>query len=102
MARLTMIGSRIAKLSGKSIPMPPKQRAAIYATDEHTAWAKAIRDRAQGRCDKCGREGARLYADHIVELKDGGTYDLMNGQALCGSCHTAKTLAARRKRFGLA
>ena len=40
-----------------------------------------------------------MFADHIVELKDGGApYDLNNGQCLCGSCHTRKTVAERVRR----
>jgi nitrite reductase/ring-hydroxylating ferredoxin subunit len=42
-----------------------------------------------------------MFADHIVEVKDGGAkFDLANGQCLCGSCHTRKTAAARAQRMG--
>lgn len=42
----------------------------------------------------------RLFADHIVELKDGGApFDVANGQALCGAHHTLKTAAERQKRM---
>ena len=41
-----------------------------------------------------------MFADHRVELRDGGAaLDPDNGQCLCGSCHTRKTLAARSARI---
>jgi hypothetical protein len=42
-----------------------------------------------------------MFADHIVELKDGGAaFDVANGQCLCGSHHTLKTNAERARRMG--
>jgi 5-methylcytosine-specific restriction protein A len=43
--------------------------------------------------------GGRLFGDHIIELRDGGTR-LHPGNVLlrCGSCHTLKTNAERAKR----
>jgi len=94
--KLTSIRSPIPKLTGRSIAMPPKQKDAYYYTPEHIAWSKAVLARAAGSCERCGRTNTRLYADHIAELKHGGDpLDLSNGQALCGSCHTNKTNAAR-------
>jgi hypothetical protein len=44
----------------------------------------------------------RLYADHIVEIQDGGAIlDPANGQMLCAKHHKIKTDAARAKRLGL-
>lgn len=41
-----------------------------------------------------------MFADHVVEVKDGGAkLDPANGQCLCGSCHTRKTAAARKRRL---
>jgi hypothetical protein len=41
-----------------------------------------------------------MYADHIVELRDGGALlDLNNGQCLCGSHHEIKTMTARAHRL---
>jgi 5-methylcytosine-specific restriction endonuclease McrA len=55
--------------------------------------------RAGHRCQRCGRMNCRLYADHIVERKDGGAVlDPSNGQALCASCHALKTSHARAER----
>lgn len=89
----------------KAVParlrVPPKQADAHYQTAEHRRWAAAVVRCAAGMCqgEGCGRTGVRLFADHIHELSDGGApFDLSNGQALCGACHTAKTMKARKAR----
>lgn len=70
-----------------------------YASPEHRAWRTAVLARSGNACQSCGRTGVRLFADHIVELRDGGAaLDVRNGQALCGSCHSTKTAAARAAR----
>ena len=48
-------------------------------------------------CDRCGREPATV-ADHIVPLRDGGTWALSNGSALCRNCHAVKTGEDVRRR----
>ena len=89
----------IAKLTGRSIPLPPKQRDAHYLDDHHLAWRRMVITRAGHCCERCGRSGVRLFADHITELRDGGNpLELANGQALCGSCHTIKTMQAKFSR----
>lgn len=88
---LASIDTRIARTD--------KQVDAVYDTPEHRAWSRTILRRARGICQSCGRTGTRLFADHIVEIKDGGApTDLSNGQALCGSCHSTKTAAERARR----
>lgn len=77
----------------------PKIKAAHYYTPEHRAWARDVVARAGRACQTCGRTSVRLFADHIIELQDGGpALDLDNGQALCGACHTRKTSRARARR----
>jgi 5-methylcytosine-specific restriction enzyme A len=72
-----------------------------YHTQAHRRWSDEVIARAGGACQKCGRIGARLYADHKHEIKDGGArLDLANGEALCGSCHGKKSARARRARQG--
>ena len=86
-------------LNGRSVQLPPKQRAVHYATPEHIAWSRAVIREAHGQCQRCGRTNTRLFADHIRELRDGGdAFSIANGQALCGSCHTNKTMIERVKR----
>lgn len=63
---------------------------------------QAIRDRVlrdQPLCVQCQAQGRTTQAtqvDHIVARVNGGTdskYDDSNRQALCDSCHAAKTIA---------
>ncbi len=97
---LKTVGPRL-HAAGPRVRVPPKVVDPHYQSDEHKAWRSAVIRRAAGRCQGpgCGRTGDRLFADHIVELKDGGAaFDLDNGQALCGTCHTIKTARARKAR----
>jgi len=41
-------------------------------------------------CQMCQREAA-AEVDHILPLRQGGTNDANNLQALCKSCHSRKT-----------
>jgi hypothetical protein len=42
-----------------------------------------------------------MFADHVVELRDGGSaLDLANGRCLCGSCHSKKRIGNRASRAG--
>ncbi len=80
----------------------PKVRADIYGTPQHREWSAEIIRRAGGICQGQGCpnpfEPGRLYADHVVELRDGGGFSLPNGQALCATCHGLKTSAVRAVR----
>jgi len=90
---------------------PPKPLDPIYNTPEFKAWAAQIVARAGGQCEAVDRHGHRcpkarpeyrVYADHRVELKDGGSLlDPANGQCLCASHHEIKTAEVRRLRAEL-
>jgi 5-methylcytosine-specific restriction endonuclease McrA len=96
---LRSVGQRLSNVAAARLPPAPKQVDPKYRDPAHEEWAAAVRRRAAGRCQGCGREGTRLFADHVVELRDGGApFDPANGQALCGSCHSAKTARARAAR----
>jgi hypothetical protein len=83
----------------------------FYLTQEYRAWrAKVIRN-AGRRCQaiddsngwRCTKAEPyhRMFADHVVEIIDGGVrYDLANGMCLCGSHHTSKTMRVRAARMG--
>ena len=69
------------------------------AHNELTDWEKRkweivrqrVFARARYRCAACGAAG-RLEADHIQPICEGGPFwDERNIQALCRSCHIAKT-----------
>jgi 5-methylcytosine-specific restriction protein A len=101
--RVKTLQPRVAVLDTRSAKPPAKQAAPIYLTREHQHWRATVIARARGRCEwpGCGRAEQRMFADHIVELKDGGAaFDVANGQCLCGSHHTSKTNAERARRMG--
>jgi 5-methylcytosine-specific restriction protein A len=94
------IGQRLTRRPPMRLSVPPKEADPHYRTPEHKAWASTVIRRAGGMCQGpgCGRAGVRLFADHIHELRDGGD-PLGPGQALCGACHSAKTMRERAKRL---
>jgi hypothetical protein len=80
----------------------------FYLTQEHRAWREAVIRNAQRRCEavdngwRCTKAEPRhrMFADHVVEIRDGGAkLDLANGMCLCGSHHTSKTMRARAERM---
>ena len=98
---------RVPTTDTRSVKPPPKVKDAYYYTPEHKAWSKAVIARSGGMCQdpehdqRRPREGIRLFADHIEELRDSmeRSTDLTNGWALCGACHTRRTLQRRAARM---
>lgn len=85
------------------VALRPKRVDPHYLTPEHKAWRDSVISRAGGMCEwpGCDRLEGRMFADHIVERKDGGAaFDLANGQCLCGAHHSLKTARERDKRLG--
>ncbi len=101
MGRLRTLKPLVAALPPRIKP-EAKVRDDHYGTPEHRAWAIAVKRRAGWRCEVVGcevRHPARLYADHKIELKDGGApLDPANGQCLCAAHHSRKTAQARAIR----
>ena len=104
---LPVFKGRIGTVSPRRLAVPPKAAASIYHTEEFRQWRDIVITRAGGRCEqvvsgiRCAKAQPlnRMFADHIVELKDGGApFDPANGQCLCGGHHTAKTAQARAHR----
>lgn len=92
----------------RCIKMLDKRVDPELTTPEHRAWAYEVKRRAGFRCEavdqgqRCRKSlpNHRLFADHIIERKDGGDrYDPKNGQCLCGSHHSTKTYQARADRM---
>jgi 5-methylcytosine-specific restriction endonuclease McrA len=81
----------------------PKVALPFYRTAEWKALvAKLITVRGR-KCEDCSALGCRIYADHVVELRDGGAaLDERNIRLRCAKCHGAKTELERKKRAGLA
>jgi 5-methylcytosine-specific restriction enzyme A len=86
-----------------------KSRSINTNSADHVRWRDVVLGRAGWQCQaidggvRCDKRAPthRLFADHVVELADGGAaLDPANGQALCGSHHTAKTMLARQRRMG--
>ncbi len=100
MAGLRSLPPRIARHDTRTALPPPKQPDPHYGSTAHREWRASVLARASHACQRCGRRGVRLFADHIVELRDGGAaLDVTNGQALCGACHTTKTVTTRAARM---
>ena len=106
--RLPSLAYLVRQADTATTRLPPKVKDPVYNSHEFQHWRAAILARAGYRCEavvdgqRCpkARPYHRLYADHIHELKDGGSLtDASNGQCLCRSHHELKTLAARKSRF---
>jgi 5-methylcytosine-specific restriction enzyme A len=108
MPKLRTLAPLVRTRDLRTIHPPPKLADPVYATPQFRAWRATILARAGGQCEAVDDHGNRctkaqprhrMFADHIVELRDGGSLlDLANGQCLCGSHHEIKTVAIRRLR----
>ena len=107
MQRLKALGPRIGTLDTRRVQPAARQIDRELLTSQYRTWRREVMRRAGNRCQwveggvRCGRAAPahRLFADHIVERKDGGAlFDPSNGQCLCGRHHTLKTAAERTKR----
>ncbi|WP_424139718.1 HNH endonuclease [Roseomonas chloroacetimidivorans] len=86
-AVLAFMPSPPGTLGTRSARPPPKQAGPHYQTLEHQRWRAEVTRRAGGmyQASRSGRSGVRLFADQIIQMKDGGApFDPTNGQALCG------------------
>lgn len=80
----------------------PKVALPFYRTPEWTALVASLIKRRGRKCEDCGASGCRIYADHVVELKDGGApLDPANIRLLCAPCHGKKTAKERARRSGI-
>jgi 5-methylcytosine-specific restriction protein A len=98
---LAAMPQRIAIADLRTALPPPKETDPRYLSLEHRSWRNAVLTRAGYCCQRCGAKNCRLFADHIVELKDDPSraLDPLNGQSLCSSCHVKKTVKERNRRF---
>lgn len=97
----------VSRLDVRSARPAPKRADAELQTPEHRGWRQAVLRLAGYQCQAIenGRRCTvvypdRLFADHVLERKDGGApLDVRNGQCLCGRHHTLKTNEERAKRM---
>jgi len=75
----------------------PNAAARGYCGNRHKAWRLAVLLRDGYTCRTCGRvcgKKREAHADHIVPVvqRPDMRYEVANGQCLCHSCHSRKTL----------
>jgi len=108
MAKLRTLGPLVRALDTRTAKLPPRQRDPFYETPEFRAWRTQVVARADGQCEamvnghRCTNASPdhRMYADHVIEIRDGGArLDLTNGQCLCHTHHEIKSAAARAQRL---
>ena len=105
MARLSVLGPRIAAGEYRTIKPPPKVVAPFYSSPE---WRALMADIIRARGRKCEdpehdrskpRDGVRIFGDHVKEIRDGGApLDPANLMLRCPVCHGLKTSRERGKR----
>jgi 5-methylcytosine-specific restriction enzyme A len=103
--RIVTILPRISAIDPRAARPAFKHAAPIYSTAQYLQWRTAVLANANGQCQwpGCGRAERRMFADHVIELQDGGApFDVGNGQCLCGRHHTIKTNVERVRRHTIA
>jgi hypothetical protein len=88
-----MIQSKVRRIDTRTAKPPPKKADAELLTPEHRAWRAAVLRLAGHRCQaieqgkRCTVAApARLFADRIIERKDGGDpLDVSNASACAAS-----------------
>lgn len=99
MPRLTTLRPAVRALDQRTAKEPLKRAEPFYLSPEWRGLVADIRAQRPACCQDCERRNTRLFADHVVELKDGGAaLDPRNVKLLCGSCHGRKTALARTER----
>jgi 5-methylcytosine-specific restriction protein A len=106
--KLPTLKSSIPRFDLSRVKPPAKQADPYYLSPEHRAWRELVIRRADGRCEwvddgiVCGRREKRMFANHIVEIRDDPSrrLDPTNGNCLCGRHHTLWTNRQRQARQG--
>jgi 5-methylcytosine-specific restriction protein A len=96
---MKVLHRRMRYVDRRTVQPRPKEAAAVYGTPEHKIWSTAVKKRDGWKCVVCGDRTSRLYADHVIEIEDGGSAtDVRNGQTLCAVHHAEKTARERARR----
>ena len=108
MPKLRTLAPLVRTTNTSTTPLPPKVKDHVYTTPAFKVWRNAVVRRAGARCEaveqghRCSTAGPeyRMYADHIIEIRDGGAVlDINNGQCLCSYHHNIKTIQSRTHRL---
>jgi hypothetical protein len=108
MTKIKTLAPAVRTIDTRTVKVAPKMADAELQTAAHRDWRRQVLRNAGYRCEavengvRCTKAAPqhRMFADHIVERRDGGApLDPRNGQCLCGSHHTSKTVAARARRL---
>jgi 5-methylcytosine-specific restriction enzyme A len=106
-AKVRRLAPLFRTVSTRTLAAPQKRKDAIYDTPAFRSWRAQVVARAGNRCEaiedgeRCRKAhpAHRMYADHVIELRDGGRpFDVWNGQCLCAVHHEKKTFKARQLR----
>ena len=70
-----------------------KERSLLKGRNEYRSWRTAVYERDNFTCQRCGKTGGSLEADHILSWSvfPDFRYELWNGKTLCKPCHAIKT-----------
>lgn len=105
MAKLGALAPRLGAFDSRRVRPDRKRASSIYYTREWRELVGRLISERGRQCQLCGRtrdndgKPVRIFADHIVELEDGGEpFEESNLQLLDGACHTRKTAEARARR----
>jgi hypothetical protein len=105
--KLRVAGPTLAKFDTRAVTPGPKVAASHTQSAAYREWAEKVIAHAGGQCEavdlgeRCtkARPLHRMFADHKIEVRDGGAlYDPLNGRCLCGAHHSRKTARARADR----
>lgn len=64
-------------------------RQQVYSQSEWKTIAKEVKERANGKCERCGDTSSRLHIHHIMPITDGNPIvcSVDNLVCLCPKCH---------------
>jgi 5-methylcytosine-specific restriction enzyme A len=109
MPKLRMLSPLVTPRDLSTTRLAPRPRDPFYNTPEFRTWRRLVLARAGRQCEyvdgygqRCTQQApeCRLYAHHIVEVKDGGALlDPSNGRALCHQHHEQASALARARRL---
>lgn len=105
MPKLKNMAARVTTLETRTAPLPPKTIDPFYLSREWRALVGKIKRERGETCEdpSCKgphHRGQRIYADHVVEIQDGGAkLDARNVMLRCARSHGLKTARERAGRM---